>query len=913
MNKLKQLHLVSHTHWDREWYLPMEVFRYRLVGLLDRLLTTMEEDEAYVFHLDGQAIILSDYAAIRPERMDALRGLVRSGRLAIGPWYVLMDEYLVSGEALIRNLEEGARQCEPFGEPIKLGYLPDLFGHITQMPQLLRQFGMERAVVWRGLNGTPEETPSSFVWESPSGDQIYTIHLPARYGYTSAMELPLDPASAAVRIRELAGEIGRYAHTGHALLMNGFDHMEPQRNLRAIIEHWNRTEQVPLAQTSIMAYIDADQAELAERPVRRGELRRTNHVPGARINAILPNVLSSRVYLKLQNAEAQTRLEKRVEPLQALLSALGGVTDEPFVRLAWRHVLDNHPHDSICGCSIDEVHEEMELRYAKARQISEQLELEALQRLGGRHSRAWMGERAIPVYVFNSLPWRRDALVELELDTDDDQLYRSVQLRDVDGVLTVGEIIAMERICPIQPYSGQYPLSRPETNRYRVKALLRDLPALGGRLLAAELRVEPHLDALPQQTPGRSITNGIVRLTVEADGSITYEDLTDGRRWSGLHLFEEGGDVGDGYSYSQPLLDERYLSGAPSRISSRQDGFGWSELTAEYTLQVPREAGADGRRRSGDSAEMRIVTTIELAAGSRTAVFRTELHNNVRDHRVRLLFRLPKLAAPVAAGSAFDIVSRPDRPQQPSPDVWFENEPTTFPFQQFLYVDGPEGRAVFTANGLHEYEWIPGEQGGAGTLAITLLRAVSHMAAAERGMQTTNRPGPGLRAEGAQCLRTLVYTYSLTMPGLDSGVAPWRIADEQAVAPLVCTLVESTVAEAGIDAAAGAGLNVAALEEDARMAGSDWLSIDADLVQATSLRPLPEPDRHGVALRLANLSEQPVCASIRTRLPVTDAYAGMADGRRLEQLTIADAAEGIEIAIRLEPKRFVTCYLEWKR
>jgi len=232
MSTCKSIHLVAHTHWDREWYLPFETFRFRLVGLIDRLLTTMGEDKEYRFHLDGQVIILEDYLEIRPERRADLERLIREGRLTIGPWYVLMDEFLVSGEAIIRNLEEGRRFGAPFGPMLQVGYLPDTFGHISQMPQLLQQFGIKYAIIWRGLNGNPDQVPTEFEWESPSGHRVKTAHLAYRYGYTSAMSLPIDHEQACDRLRELIDQSSPYAPSGHVLLMNGFDHMEPQRYSR---------------------------------------------------------------------------------------------------------------------------------------------------------------------------------------------------------------------------------------------------------------------------------------------------------------------------------------------------------------------------------------------------------------------------------------------------------------------------------------------------------------------------------------------------------------------------------------------------------------------------------------------------------------------------------------------------------
>ena len=111
--------VVSHTHWDREWYLPFQLYRIKLVRLIDRLLAILENDPRYAyFMLDGQTVILEDYLEVRPERRAALEGHITSGRVLAGPWYILPDEFLVSGESIIRNLQRGHRLAgdEPFAK-----------------------------------------------------------------------------------------------------------------------------------------------------------------------------------------------------------------------------------------------------------------------------------------------------------------------------------------------------------------------------------------------------------------------------------------------------------------------------------------------------------------------------------------------------------------------------------------------------------------------------------------------------------------------------------------------------------------------------------------------------------------------------------------------------------------------------
>ncbi|MCK4961620.1 MAG: hypothetical protein KAS19_03995, partial [Anaerolineales bacterium] len=183
------LHIVPHTHWDREWYLPFQSFRIKLVHLIDMLLDILDHDPAFThFTLDGQTIILEDYLEIRPERESDLIRHIRSGRLLIGPWYILPDEFLVSPEATVRNLLQGGSLCDRFGARMDIGYLPDPFGHIGQMPQILLGFGIEMAAFRRGL----ADEPCELWWQAPDGSRVLTAYL--RDGYDNAARLPTIPS-----------------------------------------------------------------------------------------------------------------------------------------------------------------------------------------------------------------------------------------------------------------------------------------------------------------------------------------------------------------------------------------------------------------------------------------------------------------------------------------------------------------------------------------------------------------------------------------------------------------------------------------------------------------------------------------------------------------------------------------------
>ncbi len=359
---MTSLYLISHTHWDREWYEPFQVFRARLVECIDQVLHLFATDPGYEhFLLDGQTIVLEDYLEVRPDREQILRELVIAGKLDIGPWYVLPDEFLVSGEAIIRNLQRGIRIANDFGGTMRVGYIPDPFGHIGQMPQILRGFGLSTAVFRRGLADEPTEV----WWDAPDGSRVLACYL--RDSYDNAAWLARDETGFIDGIKRLRDSLAPHAVTPNFLLMHGTDHMMPWQGLTQLLAlAQTQLSDSKLFHAALPQYVECVQNEIAQNQIAlqivRGELRNPKR------HHLLPGVLSTRMWIKQRNAYAQTLLEKWAEPFGAFANL-----PNHLIQLAWKYLLQNHPHDSICGCSIDRVHSEMASRFDWVEQIAQPL------------------------------------------------------------------------------------------------------------------------------------------------------------------------------------------------------------------------------------------------------------------------------------------------------------------------------------------------------------------------------------------------------------------------------------------------------------------------------------------------------------------------------------------------------------
>jgi Glycosyl hydrolases family 38 N-terminal domain/Alpha mannosidase middle domain len=384
--------LVPHTHWDREWWQPFDAFLRQLVDMMDALIDTLDRDPGFAhFHLDGQVAMVDDYLEVRPEREPDVRRLAAAGRISLGPWYTQMDEFLVSGESLIRNLETGLRRARNLGGGLMLGYLPDQFGHIGQMPQILGAAGIERAVVWRGVPAAIDRT--AFWWDSPDGSRVLTEYLAFGYGLGWHLNHAADAGDLAAQLRNAVGLLAPMSVRDRFLVTVGGDHQIAQTRVPPLLAEANAGGGPRGEIASLERFLDGPEPEGL--PEWRGELR-----SAARAH-LLPNVYSARVHQKRERGRVEALVERYAEPLSALVP--GFEWPARALDRAWRLLLWNGAHDSVCGCSVDQVARDVDVRYAEARGLAQGIVDRAMTTLASR-----VGVEG--VLRFNPSPFERDGV-----------------------------------------------------------------------------------------------------------------------------------------------------------------------------------------------------------------------------------------------------------------------------------------------------------------------------------------------------------------------------------------------------------------------------------------------------------------------------------------------------------------------
>jgi mannosylglycerate hydrolase len=695
----RQFFVVPHTHWDREWYRPFEFFQLRLGHVVDEILDVLERDSRFTsFTLDGQAIVLEDYVEVRPENEDRLRSLVSAGRVEIGPSYILPDEFLVGAEPLVRNLLIGRAVCTRFGgRPSPVGYLPDSFGHPLQLPQILAGFGIRTFVFSRGIGDELDEVGPVFRWCAPDGSQVLAFQQLDHYG-NFAFVSSVDEAEQRVRgILDQFGEMLQQVGVTDVLLCNGTDHVPVNQGLPDLCQELEK--RFHGSRFKIAAY--ADYVDSVGQPEVRewaGELL------GSRIQNILRGVNSARLYLKQANEEAERRL-LGVETLMALRSLAKGIA-YPIAdfNLAWRQLLRCQPHDTICGCSCDEVHRDAMARYESLDRSLSVLQVRALEAL------ATQGPQSGAVSVINLLPYRRAGLIEVP--------GAEPQIIELDG-LTAQTIEVTD-----------VPTSQPAV---------------------------PAPAAPAGATDGPAIENELLRVEAAADGTLTLLDKERGLRFEDVHRFEDEPDMGDLYNFC-PVPHQEVWSSEQAQVRVLASGPVVSEL--ELRLEAPRPVGLDSDARPlPEQARLVLCTVVRLVRGSRRIEFRTTIENPVQDHRLRVCFPAGAPHGPVRAETAFGIARRPAVPAQPR-GKWVEPPDPT---QHTLGAVAFGSLALFT-KGLPEYEVRTAGQDG--ELCLTLLRCVGVISKAEGALLTRPRTaGPEIATPEGQCVGRHQFEYALLVDG----------------------------------------------------------------------------------------------------------------------------------------------------
>lgn len=819
--KRRIVHLISGTHWDREWRHTAEQSKLRLADLMDNIINLLETKPQYsYFCVDGGTIVLEDYFTIRPENRDRVKKLIADKRLFIVNWYTLPETNTVAPEALIRNLLLGHQMADALGGGMKSGYTATSYGQPSQLPQLYRGFGIENAIFYRGTN--KHVLTPLFDWSAPDGSTITTlrtfdevtrtnwffyVHGPAVLGkglkdltYTyDASQLPAhmadmqsyekaftllhedfdyihDPKVQKEALDHLLAQAEPYKIGDHILALNMEDNDEPYRYLPELIADMNKLyPDVEIVQDSMDDYMAAISSVPGyERAHHTGELRYTT-MEYNNFNALLGATHSSRIKIKLYNDDVENNLINLCEPLSTYAALYGKEYPRTNIKRAWKYLLKNHAHDSICGAAVDRAHEDMMYNFSLAKTVAEECTNRSVISLTGSIGSLGVYRQSdYTLTLFNTLPYEREEVVELVVDTPK-------EVKGAGGDIGVGGAAVLGDFFDIIDQNGNkieyVELSRDDisigvereldtkaikfnANRKRLLVKAR-VPQNGYVTYAVRMR-EPEFAYHPEIMPDRALIardggtleNRYLKVTLHTNGTFDMLDKETGRTMKNLHFFTDSGEVGSAHISNVPKRNAIYTSlGASARITMLESNTLRGKFRIELSMLLPAAATVEGDDRTREMRELPITTTLTLEKDARYLKIHTKLTNEIRDHKLTVNFPTGVAGANFAdVESAWDVASRTIRWRDHK-----DNAEGFFPFQpmqNFVDIsDGKIGTAIMT-RGLREYEV---EDDSERTVKITLIRTQRAYMTANSKMNVEELD----KYTGQHSFGTLEYDYAI--------------------------------------------------------------------------------------------------------------------------------------------------------
>lgn len=846
------IHVLSHTHWDREWYLPVARFRQQLVALVDDLIDDPPAAGSS-FLLDGQMVVIEDYLAVKPEREAALTALLTSGALEAGPWYVLADELIPGGEALVRNLLAGRRALGALGAsaPAVL-YCPDSFGHPAALPTLAVGFGLGLVILSRGFGGARWPVGDAFTWTAPNGDSAVLYHL-SKKGYDIGENLPADPAAAVARWAELRDDLLGRARLGVALLPNGADHHARQARLGdALVSLATAARPHDVRGSSLSAFATDAVARARTRRLEpvRGELRDSYGFTWT-----LQGTFATRAHQKRRNAQAERLLVRDAEPWVALARRRGAPSRAAVVHAAWKSLLLCHPHDTLCGCSTDEVARAMDVRLNEAIAQGEGLRGDATNNLIGHSPDAARERRADwkpMVVVRNPAARARGGVAILRVSSfvSDVKVGANASpgpvetaraatpaLGGVHAAQVLGRALEHERT--------EAPRHYPDDDIVQVTTIaawIPEVPGYGIRCFPHQSRTRRSEPDHPVRADGTTITNGIVSVAVAADGRVSLTDESSSRTIVDLLRWESATDRGDLYTPS--IRESRF---APVYRGARTMHKGPVRATVET-------------RWSFGSGRERIDARVQLIVDANAPFVRVRVEgtNGASDHRLRLGFATDVRNGQVVADAMFGPVERVPI-VVPAADAAFELPPPTAPLHRFVSLFGAKTGATLFSDGLGEYE-----AQSDGTILVTLVRSVDELSRNDLPERPGHAGWPTHTPE-AQCIGPFAAELAILLHGPRS--APTHDAIERAADDVLLPLTGASLRSAlslpkpleGVELA-GIGLACSAITQSQ---DGEWL-----------------------VLRCVNATDEAQKGSWRTGVPIREARLARLDEMPLEALDV---------------------------
>ena len=642
----RKIHVIPHSHWDREWYFTTSRSKVYLMKDLGDVLNTLENDPEFkYFMIDAQGSLLDDYIKWRPQDKERISKLVNDGRLVIGPWYTQTDQLVISGESIVRNMYYGMKRCESFGKYMNVGYVPDSFGQSGNMPQIYRQFGIEDTLFWRGVSDDMVKH-TDYNWRGDDGSVVFTTQIP--FGYYIGGNIPEEPEeNEEFWQKECLEKAGGRSATRHIYFPNGFDQAPVRTNLPQLVKERNEKDpENEYVISCIEDYIKDVKSENPELEEVQGELVIAKHM------RIHKSIFSSRSDLKVMNTQIQNYVTNVMEPLLTISYNLGNEYPHEAVAEIWKLLFENAAHDSIGSCISDTANEDVYVRYKQARDIAVNL-VELHSRLIATNVK---NDADMTFTAINTLPQKRKDTVIVKTyvpggkfaiidEKGNDVDYTIIKSRDLTDYVLSQTIM-------LDPSRKFYVPDQVLEVTMAIKA--NDVPALG----YVQYSIDTQKDSHKETADKKVLENKYYTIEVEENGSLTIVDKANNVTYKNQGILVENGDDGDSFNYSPPRKDMEVFSNE-SKCTVKISGSDiYDQAEIHFDMVVP--ADLDERAEGKVSVTMLVDMTVALRKDSKVIDFNVKVDNKGLSHRLCVLFDSQIVSAFNYADQQFGLIKRPN-------------------------------------------------------------------------------------------------------------------------------------------------------------------------------------------------------------------------------------------------------------
>jgi len=920
-----EFHVISNTHWDREWRYTFQETRTHLVELMDWLLELLEHNPEYRhYHLDSQTIPLEDYLEIRPEKKETLKRQISEGRILVGPWYTLPEMNTVSAEAVVRNLMRGHKIGNEFGRVMKVGYTPTSYGQLSQIAQIYHGFGIDGIMFYRGI--TREECDTEYILEAPDGTQILGLRLSAQFSRASFWlhlfratmyedasfdgyyrwtngQLPfrrcdiaagdadyrllkptsLDHFNTALLdqgMKNIKADVAADATTPYLVVMDGMDSVAPHPNTVKVIDYCNQKGNGDMyIHSSFPAVVEKIKkaVDWSSLTVLKGERRQPSRDNW--FNRFLKDNMSTRLYQKQINARMQTLLEKWAEPFAAITYLLGQEYPARYLEIAWRQLLSNHPHDSITGVSMDQVHRDMRYRWDQVEQIGESLTNLSFAAIVKMMDLGDLAADDVAIVAFNPLNYERTEMVTVDVDFPAEPKNKSLEVLDATTGATASFQL-LERKEWGSNVMNPFDIPSPfHTRRFRIVFEAGNVPALGYRSYIVRSKAAELANFGSMMTANHVMENEFLRVALKPNGTFDLTHKKTGRTFASCHFFEDDAEAGDPWTRIAPPQNRTVSSlGCAAQISVVEDGELQATVRIDLEMRVPQRLVEGKQRRSDELVALPITSLLTMRKGNPRLDIVTTFDNQALDHRLRVCFPSGVNSSTVDSEAAFDVVTRSI--ELPDTRDWVEPHTGTQPHLSFFDMSDERGGLAVVSHGLVEYEVQDNEQR---TMMLTLVKGLRY-------------PKVGLPPErverleqiGSQCLGRQTSAYAL-FPHEGN----WETG----------TVYEATYRHFASLKLVQCGRTEGTLPKQQR-----FLKLEPSSLILSALKKCEVRD--SIILRFFNPTDREVTGRVAFWLPVKAAFITNLNEERISPLPVENDGS---IAMKVGHKKIVTLELEFPR